>query len=111
MFFGRYESAISDYNKAISLNPDFATAYGNRGDAKRALGQYNTAIADCNAAIRLIPDYPNAYATRGEAKVGLNRIEEAKSDFQRSLELAEKRGEEGFKTKIMQRLQKLNDTE
>ncbi len=28
---GEYEKAISDYSKAIEINPTYASAYGNRG--------------------------------------------------------------------------------
>tara|TARA_B110000879_G_scaffold116974_1_gene155672 strand:- start:17 stop:745 length:729 start_codon:yes stop_codon:yes gene_type:complete len=34
-----YEGAIADYTKAISLNPDYANAYNNRGICKEILGQ------------------------------------------------------------------------
>ena len=33
---GDYESAISAYDNALDLNPDLATAYFNRGNAKSA---------------------------------------------------------------------------
>ena len=31
----RYEDAIADYDQAIRMNPDFAAAYHNRGNAKQ----------------------------------------------------------------------------
>ncbi len=33
-----FHGAIADYTKAIEINPDYANAYNNRGDAKKALG-------------------------------------------------------------------------
>ena len=45
----QYELAIKDYSKAIILNPDFATAYYNRGNAYQALGG-NTANAKSDFA-------------------------------------------------------------
>ena len=30
---GDYQQAISDYNLAIQINPQYAKAYGNRGNA------------------------------------------------------------------------------
>ena len=50
---GRHADAIADYDEAIRLKPDLATAYLNRGVAKQKQGQYEAAAADCNEAIRL----------------------------------------------------------
>ncbi len=65
---GLYQSAISDYDTAIRLKPDFAHAYFNRGRAKSELGQHTTAIADYDAVIQLKPDDAKAYYSRGNAK-------------------------------------------
>ena len=59
---GQYQLAIEDFNKAISLKPDYANAYYNRGIAYVKLGQYQLAIEDYNKAISLKPDYANAYS-------------------------------------------------
>jgi tetratricopeptide (TPR) repeat protein len=56
--------AIEDFNKAISLKPDYAYAYNNRGVVYGQLSQYQRAIEDFNEAIRLKPDYADAYNNR-----------------------------------------------
>ena len=48
----RKEEALSAYDKALALNPDYADAYHNRGALKSALGQPEAAIADYDEAIR-----------------------------------------------------------
>jgi len=53
---GEYAAAITDYDEAIRLQPDHASAYHNRGTAKHALGENEAAIADDDEAIRLHPD-------------------------------------------------------
>ena len=53
---GHPEAAISDYDAAIRLNPEYAKAYNNRGVAKKALGHLEAAISDYDAAIRLDPN-------------------------------------------------------
>ena len=58
---GKYDAAITEFNKAIKLNPRFIQAYNNRGVAYNAKGELNQAIADYNKAIELNPKYAEAY--------------------------------------------------
>ncbi|MDR1363285.1 MAG: tetratricopeptide repeat protein [Spirochaetaceae bacterium] len=46
-----YDKAITDYNRAVRLDPDFALAYNGRGNAYDGKGDYDRAIADCNQAV------------------------------------------------------------
>ena len=61
-------SAIDDYDEAIRLDPQFASAYYNRGLAYQRLGQSERAIKDFNEAIRLNPQYAAAYNNRANDK-------------------------------------------
>ena len=47
---GQYDQAISDFTKAIEINPKYAGAYYNRGDAFYKKGEYNRALDDVNKA-------------------------------------------------------------
>ena len=85
---GKHDNAIADYGEAIRLEPDYAAAYYNRGNAKYALGRYDDAIADHDEAIRLKPDYAGAYYNRGVAKYALGLKDEARKDFETALKLA-----------------------
>ena len=51
-----YTAAIDDFNKAISLKPDFARVYYNRAIVKVLLGQKREARADFKKAKKLDPD-------------------------------------------------------
>ena len=84
---GQHKEAVSNYDEAIRLRPDFARAYNNRGIAKRKLGQPREAIKDYNRAIRLNSDYIAAYNNRGVAKRELKQYEEAISDHTKTIEL------------------------
>ncbi len=75
------QAAINAYTKVISLKPDDAKAYYNRGLAKGKLNRHEEAIADCDKAIELKPDYAEAYNNRGLAKNSLGRYEEAIADY------------------------------
>jgi tetratricopeptide (TPR) repeat protein len=50
---GQYDKAISDYTKAIELNPKHADIYYSRGLAHNKMGQYDKAISDFTEAIKL----------------------------------------------------------
>ena len=54
---GHFEGAISDYDQAIRLDPEYANAYNNRGNAKSDLGKHFEAISDYDQAIRLAPNH------------------------------------------------------
>ena len=78
---GLYHAAISDYDKAIRIEPDDAAAYLNRGAAKYNLKEYFAAIADYDMAIRYKPDYVLAYNNRGAAKENLKEYDAAIADY------------------------------
>ena len=58
-----YQSAISNFNEAIRLNPNKAYAYINRGLAKGKLGHFEDAISNFDEAIRLNPNNAHAYSS------------------------------------------------
>lgn len=49
------KGAISDYDKAIRLNPNAILVLINRGTVRRALGRFDSALADFSKAISLDP--------------------------------------------------------
>lgn len=52
---GNYTDAVTDFDRAIQLEPDYADACGQRGIAKTLLGQYAAALADYDKAIEISP--------------------------------------------------------
>ena len=50
-----YQAAVMNFNQALSLNPQLADAYLERGIAKYYLGQQEQAIKDFNQAINISP--------------------------------------------------------
>jgi len=50
---GKYGRAISDYTKAIEINPRFAEAYYNRGIAYYYKKEYDKSLEDVEKAKKL----------------------------------------------------------
>ena len=84
---GKYEEAVKHYDEAIRLNPQYAGAYNNRGNAKSAFGRHEEAIADYDEAIRLSPQHAPSYNNRGIAKSALGRHEESIADYNEAIRL------------------------
>jgi tetratricopeptide (TPR) repeat protein len=90
--YGRqdYDRAAADYTEALRINPKYAEAYYNRGNAAYRNGKrdYERAIADYTEAIRLDPKYANAYNLRGQAYYkGKKDYNNAIADFTEAIRL------------------------
>jgi tetratricopeptide (TPR) repeat protein len=59
-----YQSSLAVYDKVLSLNPRWASAYVNRGLARSGLKDYQGGLEDVNYAIRLEPTLAGAYVAR-----------------------------------------------
>jgi tetratricopeptide (TPR) repeat protein len=81
---GRYEEAISSYDAALAIKPDYPAALYNKGFVLGNLGRYEEAISSYDAALAIKPDYHDALAARGKTFLFLGAIEQAKEDFQRA---------------------------
>ena len=64
-----YRGALADYDRAISIDPNYAKAYSYRGFVKAGqLQDYRGGLADLNRAIQLDPKLADAYMNRGQLK-------------------------------------------
>jgi tetratricopeptide (TPR) repeat protein len=84
---GNKQDAITDFDRALALNPKFSQAYYGRGLTKSALGNKQDAISDFDRAIVLNPKYAEVYSDRGLAKSDLGRNQDAITDYNRALAL------------------------
>ena len=84
---GHYIGAISDYTKAIEINPNYADAYNNRGNNKDDLKDYYGAISDYTKAIEINPNNEDAYYNRGISKYYSKDYNGAISDFTKAIEI------------------------
>ncbi|HTM34523.1 MAG TPA: tetratricopeptide repeat protein, partial [Vicinamibacterales bacterium] len=74
---GRLDEAVSRYEKAVALQPDYAPAYNNLGVTLRAKGDVDAAIAAYQRGLRLDGDYPDLHYNLANALLSQNRADEA----------------------------------
>ena len=82
---GNEQLVIKLSDKVLTINPQDASAYYNRGVAKSDLGDKQGAIADYSQAIAINPQDANAYHNRGFAKSDLADKQGAIADFNQSI--------------------------
>lgn len=82
-----YNGAIKLLDAAIQLNPNYATAYYNRGLAYFKQQQYQRAIQDFDAAIQLNPNYAATFNNRGNAYQNLKQYQRAIQDYDAAIQL------------------------
>jgi tetratricopeptide (TPR) repeat protein len=84
---GQYDKTISDFNKAIVINPMDAKAYKNRGSVFYREDHKDKAISDYTKAIEINPRYDEAYIARGNIYGDKGLYHTACRDFKRACEL------------------------
>ena len=67
VYRGEFDRAISDWNKALEINPELAEPYCCLGATWIKMAEFDRAISDCNKAIEINPKYVEAYKNRGVA--------------------------------------------
>ncbi|MCZ8040634.1 MAG: tetratricopeptide repeat protein, partial [Microcystis sp. LE17-20A] len=83
----KYELALSDYNKAIDINPNFAMAYNNRGNLYQDLQKYELALDDYNKAIELNRNFAGAYNNRGILYRRQQKYKLALDDYSKAIDI------------------------
>jgi tetratricopeptide (TPR) repeat protein len=76
-----YERALSQFKRALEVNPEMHEALTYVGYAHRKLGRYEPALEAYGKALRLQSGFAPAIEYQGEAFLGLNRLEDAKHNY------------------------------
>jgi tetratricopeptide (TPR) repeat protein len=91
---GRYQEAVQEFDNAIRLQPNFAEAFNNRGNALKELAQLNrnaanyaSVIASYEDAIRARPEYPVAHFNLGNALKDVGRMDDAVGCYESAISL------------------------
>jgi tetratricopeptide (TPR) repeat protein len=77
--------AVTAFERAITLKPDYAEAYNNRALVLHDMMRFDDALADFDKAIALKPDNAVAHNNRGTVLLDLGRLAEALASFERAV--------------------------
>ena len=88
-----FNEAISNYNKAIEIEPQYDDAYYNLGSAYFEIGVYTEAINAFNRATMINPRYANAYYNLGSCYLATQAYTLAVDTYQKAIMLDSQRPE------------------
>ena len=83
----RFQDAVSFFEEAVRIKPDFAKAYNNWGIALGGLGRFEEAIPHYQNALDIQPDYAKAHFNWGIALASQGRLEDAAAQFRKAVVL------------------------
>ena len=76
-----YKTAIDQYTKAISLDPEFVVLYSNRSAAFLANGETSKALKDARKCVELDTSFVKGHSRLAAALMALKRYEQAKDSY------------------------------
>lgn len=80
-------AAMSDFNKALEINPQLFDSYKYRGGLYGVTKQYEKSVADLSKYLEQFPNDAEQHYNRGLSLLNLNRAQEAITDFNKTLEI------------------------
>ncbi|MFQ6018982.1 MAG: tetratricopeptide repeat protein [Kiloniellaceae bacterium] len=85
---GKTDEAITQFEKAMELEPDLAMAHNNLGNALRQKGDWEGAADSFRRCLELSPDIAEVHRSLGSVLQEQGKIEEAAAACRRALDLA-----------------------
>ena len=84
---GNFAEAVTNYTKAIELDPSDRAAYNNRGRALEQLNRLDEAYADFTKVIEIDPSDRNGYHNRGVIYYKRSEYQKAIEDYTKAIEI------------------------
>jgi protein O-mannosyl-transferase len=84
---GKFAEAMTEYKKALQINPDYVEAVNSLGLALAGLGRTEEAKTEFEKALRMNPNYVKAHNNLGLVLAGLGRTEEAMAQYREALRI------------------------
>ena len=82
---GKKDTALTSFDRALTVRPHYAEALSNRGLTLHELKRFEEALASYDRALAVGPNYAEALYNRGNTLHELKRFEEALASYDRAL--------------------------
>jgi tetratricopeptide (TPR) repeat protein len=82
-----YAEATLSFNRALTINPNFADAWMGLGKSLHEQARYDAALAAFNRSLQLDPNLAVAWVLQGQTLSAVGRRQEAIASWQRALQL------------------------
>ncbi|HET8548793.1 MAG TPA: tetratricopeptide repeat protein [Bryobacteraceae bacterium] len=83
-----YASAITEWRRALEIEPDDTTALNNLGAALTESGQFDEAAAEFTKALRIDPENFKAHSNLGVALARTGKFEQARTTLEKALQIS-----------------------
>jgi tetratricopeptide (TPR) repeat protein len=84
---GDFQGAINNYDRVITINPNYAVAYSNRGIAYYQLKDYQKALVNLEKSISIDSRDAQSYSRRGMIYFQLKDYQRALIDLEKSISI------------------------
>lgn len=84
-FEGKYELALTYFNKALKIDPYYTKVYNNRALIYQQRGQYDKALEDFDTVSEISPSAATYY-NKGRLYIQIKQYEEALDEFNNAIE-------------------------
>src|SRR5690349_11028279 len=82
-----FQHAITHFDRAIQLFPEFAEAFNQRALATHLLEEFEDSLKDCQQAVKLMPCHFGAWAGMGHNYAHLGDVRRAIEAYEQALEI------------------------
>jgi tetratricopeptide (TPR) repeat protein len=85
--FGKLDSAVASFSRALEIDPKLMEAYCNLGNTLHILGKFDDALATHRHALEMAPDSALAHSNLGNILHETGKFDDALACFSRALEI------------------------
>jgi len=89
----KYKEALSEYENAIYLNPEYAEAWSNMGALLCEMSEYEQAQISIKKSIEINEESPQAWSNMGSLLIELDQLKDAIKNFEKSIKISPNRAE------------------